>query len=89
MPPCLSRQISEALRINLSKDVLLNSKGEYGNNSVSRLTVQEDVWDRRERDRLEEEQEELNKKQVEEFKMRMMKIHPCAQHTPKKTTGRG
>jgi hypothetical protein len=79
---CLSRQISEALRINLSKDVLLNSKGEYGNNSVSRLTVQEDVWDRRERDRLEEEQEEeLNKKQVEEFKMRKMRIQPCAQHT--------
>ena len=43
---CLSRQISEALRINLSKDVLLNSKGEYGKNSVSRLTVQEDVWER-------------------------------------------
>ena len=43
---CLSRQISEALRINHSKDMLLNSKGEYGHNSVSRLTVQEDVWER-------------------------------------------
>jgi hypothetical protein len=76
---CLSRQISEALRINHSKDVLLNSKGEYGFNSVSRLTVQEDVWERRERDRLDEEQEELNKKQVEEF--RRMKSKPSAQLT--------
>ena len=73
---CLSRQISEALRINLSKEVLLNSKGEYGNNSVGRLTVQEDAWDRKERDRLEEEQEELNKKQVEEFKREKMRSQP-------------
>ena len=34
---CLSKQISEALRINNSADVLLNSKGEYGHNSASRL----------------------------------------------------
>ena len=65
---CLSRQISEALMINNSTDVLLNSKGEYGHNSVTRLVVQEDVWTRRERDRLEEEQADLNKKQVEQFK---------------------
>ena len=65
---CLSRQISEALMINNSTDVLLNSKGEYGHNSVTRLVVQEDVWTRRERDRLEEDQADLNKKQVEQFK---------------------
>jgi hypothetical protein len=71
---CLSRQISEALRINNSTDVLLNSKGEYGNNSVSRLVVQEDAWVRRERDRLEEEQAELTKRQVDQFKhQKMMK----------------
>ena len=65
---CLSRQISEALMINNSPDVLLNSKGEYGHNSVTRLVVQEDAWTRRERDRLEEEQADLNKRQVEQFK---------------------
>ena len=74
---CLSRQISEALRINLSRDVLLNSKGEYGHNNVSRLTVQEDVWERRKNDRLAEEQEELIKKQVEEF--RKQKSRPGGQ----------
>ena len=70
---CLSRQISEALRINNSTDVLLNSKGEYGHNSVSRLVVQEDAWVRREKDRLEEEQVEQTKKQVEMFKHQKMK----------------
>ena len=74
---CLSRQISEALRINLSKDILLNSKGEYGNNCVSRLSVQEDAWEIRKRSRLEEEQEEVNMKMVAEFKR-----IKCAQYTP-------
>ena len=66
---CLSRQIGEALRINYSKDVLLNSKGEYLCNTISRLTIEEGAWERKERSRLEEEQEELDKKRVEEFKM--------------------
>ena len=69
---CLTRQISEALRINNSSDILLNSKGEYGHNSVSRLVVQEDAWVRKERDRLEEEQAELTKKQVDQFKHKKM-----------------
>ena len=73
---CLSRQISEALRINLTKDVLLNSRGEYGNNCLSRLSVQEEAWERREKSRLEEEEEEQTKKKVEEF--RRLK---CVQYT--------
>ena len=81
----MTRQISEAMRINFSKDVLLNSKGEYGGNSVSRLTVQEDAWERRERGRQEEELEELNKKKVEEF--RKMKSLQCVQHTPDLPSG--
>ena len=62
---CLSRQIGEALRINYSKDVLLNSKGEYLCNTISRLTIEEGAWESNERSRLEEEQEELDKKRVE------------------------
>jgi hypothetical protein len=65
---CLSRQIGEALNINFSNDVLLNSKGEYLINSVSRLTIKEDAWERRERTRREDEQEELDKKRVEAFR---------------------
>ena len=74
---CLSRQISEALRINMSRDSLLNSKREFGHNSVSRLTVTEDMRERRERERLEEEQEELNKRMVAQFR-----IQKSSQHTP-------
>ena len=69
---CLTRQISEAIRINSSKDALLNSKGEYGGNFVSRLSVKEDVWDRRERDRREDEQVEEDKRLVAEFRMRKL-----------------
>ena len=52
---CLSRQIGEALRINYTKDNILNSKLEYMSNSVSRLTIDEDVWERKVRSRKEEE----------------------------------
>ena len=48
---CLSRQIGEALKINFPKDNILNSKGEYLSNCISRLTVEEDAWERRERSR--------------------------------------
>ena len=64
---CLSRQIGEALRINFSKDILLNSKSEYNTNSLTRISIQEDAWERRERGRREKEEEELVKRNVEMF----------------------
>ena len=65
---CLSRQIGEALRIHNSTDIILNSKSEYMANSVRRLTVEEDVWERRDRSRREQEEEEMIKKRVDEFR---------------------
>ena len=65
---CLSRQIGEALRIHNTTDIILNSKSEYMANSVRRLTVEEDVWERRDRSRREQADEEMNMKMVEEFK---------------------
>ena len=65
---CLSRQIGAALCISNSKDTLLNSKAEYMANSVCTVTMKEDPWEQRERTRKEKEQEEIVKKQVEEFK---------------------
>ena len=65
---CLTRQIGEALRINNSKDNILNSKSEYQNNTISRLTIEESAWERRERSRVEEEEDKLNKEEVEKFK---------------------
>ena len=64
---CLSRQVAEALRINYSKDELLNSKGEYMGNSIIRLVVEEESWERKKRAREDDEQEMLAKKRVEEF----------------------
>ena len=78
---CLSRQIGEALKINFSKDNILNSKGEYLSNCISRLTVEEDAWERRERSRQEEESENLEKAEVEAF-MKMKQrgtSHPSLQ----------
>jgi hypothetical protein len=51
---CLSRQIGEALKIHYSRDRILNSKNEYMGNCISRLTVEEDAWERRDRCRQEE-----------------------------------
>jgi hypothetical protein len=65
---CLSRQIGEALRINYTKDIILNSKGEYLSNSISRLSIEEDAWERKERSRVEEEQDKLIKEEVERFR---------------------
>ena len=59
--------MAEALRINNSKDVLLNSKGEYMGNSIIRLVVEEESWERKKTAREEEEQENMAKKKVEEF----------------------
>ena len=71
---CLSRQIGEALKINFSKDILLNSKSEYNNNSLNRISIQEDAWERRERGRQEEEEEELVKRNVEDFRRKKMNV---------------
>ena len=71
---CLSRQIGEALKINFSKDILLNSKSEYNNNSLNRISIQEDAWERRERGRQEEEEEKLVKRNVEDFRRKKMNV---------------
>ena len=66
---CLTRQVSEALRISWTGDSILNSKAEYGHNTVNRLSVVEDVKERKQRERLEEEQEEIMKELVAKFKV--------------------
>ena len=43
---CLSRQVGEAVAILLTKDNLLNSKNEYIQNYITRITVQEDMLER-------------------------------------------
>ena len=62
---CLSRQVGEALAIFSSKDNLRNSKKEYLQNCISRITVCEDTWERKERERREEDKTESVR--LEEF----------------------
>ena len=64
----LSRQVREAMSIFYSKDELLNSKSEYVNNCISRVSVPESDWERKERFRNEEEEELREREAVNTFK---------------------
>ena len=44
---CMSRQVAEAIRIQHTKDNILNSKCEYLQNCITRLTVNEESWERK------------------------------------------
>ena len=70
---CLSRQVGEAIEILHSKDDLLNSKSEYLNNCLTRITITEQNWERRERERLEDEAEKLESAKIENFRIEKMK----------------
>ena len=65
---CLSRQIAEAILIHYSKDNLLNSKNEYNSNCLARVTVEENVYERKRRERKEEEDSLQEKKAWNVFK---------------------
>ena len=65
---CLSRQVAEAIRIHYTGDVLLNSKNEYNANHLSRVVVEENVFQRKKRERQEEVEEMEEKKRWEVFK---------------------
>ena len=64
----LSRQIGEAIAILLSEDSLLNSKNEYIQNCISRITVEEDQLARKKRLIEEELDEKREEEKVQEFK---------------------
>ena len=65
---CLTRQLSEAISINRSKDMLLNSKNEYVTNCISRITVQEGAVEKKLRERKEEESEKAEELKLLKFK---------------------
>ena len=65
---CLSRQVNEAVAIFMSEETLLNSKNEYMNNCISRVTVNEDSFDRKKRELKEEREKEERLRKLEEFK---------------------
>ena len=63
----LSRLIGEAIKIMRTKDYILNSKCEYLNNCLSRISVQETDSERRKRNQLEEEEDRLDDEKLESF----------------------
>ena len=64
----LSRQIGEALKIFYSEDKILNSKSEYLDNCISRLSIEETPWEKKEREKQEDEQDWIDKEEVEKFR---------------------
>ena len=65
---CLSRQVAEAILIHYSEDSLLNSKNEYNSNCLARVTVEETAYDRKKRERKEEEESLKEQKAWDSFK---------------------
>ena len=59
--------------IYFTKDNILNSKSEYVKNCISRLTVGEQDWERKERERQEELDELVEKDEVEKFKQDILR----------------
>jgi hypothetical protein len=71
---CMSRQVAEAIRTQHTKDNILNSKCEYLQNCITRLTVNEEVWERKERERREEETEKEEANKLEKFRKEKLSI---------------
>ena len=69
----MTRQVSEAVMIHYSKDILLNSKNEYNSNCLTRLTVDEDKFEKKTRERIEAVEEAKEKEAWEKFKDRKRK----------------
>jgi hypothetical protein len=70
---CLTRQVSEAVMIHYSKEILLNSKNENNSNCLTRLTVDENKFEKKTRERLEAIDEAKEKEAWEQFKKRKRK----------------
>ena len=65
---CLSRQVHEAVAIFLADEPLLNGKNEYMSNCISRVTVNEDNFEKKKREFREEMEEKERLIKLEAFK---------------------
>ena len=62
------RQVSEAVMIHYSQDILLNSKNEYNANCLTRLRVDETKFEQKTREKLEAMEEAKEKEAWKNFK---------------------
>ena len=65
---CLTRQLTEAKAISLSGDGLLNGKCDYLTNCITRVTLDEDVYEKKKREMREEFEEKERIESLENFK---------------------
>jgi hypothetical protein len=70
---CLSRQVAEAISILYTKDQILNSKNEYMANCLTRICIEENRFEKKQKERQAEEQEEVEKHQLLAFKAKHMR----------------
>ena len=66
---CLTRQLTEAVAISLSGDTLLNGKFDYLSNCITRVTVNEDAYEKKRREMREELEEKERLEKLEAFKI--------------------
>ena len=67
---CVSWQVAEALKIQKSKDSLLNSKSEYASNCLARVCLDMDRYERRRLEKMDRKQDKKELKDMDEFKGR-------------------
>ena len=70
---CLSRQVAEAIAILYMEDQILNSKNKYMANCLTRICIEENRFEKKQRERQAEEQEEAEKQQLLAFKNENMR----------------
>ena len=75
---CLSRQVGEAIKILYSQDHLLNSKSEYLNNCLTRISVPEEAWEKIQREIREGEEERLEGENMDRFRKLKSRLGECS-----------
>ena len=68
------------MHIIFSKDKLLNRKNEYVQNCISRITVSEEVWERKDRGRREEAEEILEAERLAAFRNLKISSNQTSSH---------
>ena len=64
----MSHQVSEAIKILYSKDTLLNFKSEYLATNISRIKIDDSMFEKKKKEKIEAEVERLEKEMMEKFR---------------------
>ena len=70
--------MGEAIKILYSQDQLLNSKSEYLNNCLTRVSVPEEAWEKNQREIREGEEERLEGENMDRFRKLKSRLGECS-----------